>query len=484
MGISTGTGLSSGIDYTTMITQLMQIEAQPQALLKNQLADSQDDAKAYRQINTALASLSSAAQALMGSGMTASRKASTSSSTAAATAGSTAVPGSSLSFSVTKLAAAQVSQSAGAWTSATGPMQAAPGSAALPGWPLTVVQGGKSTPITLAAGASLNDAAAAISKSGAGVSATVVKTSIGFTLQVTSTATGKDAAFKLLGPSESAATTTGPGSAFTSISAAQDAELALAGGLKATSSSNTFNDLLTGVSVTVSQVSPPTSASDTTPVPTTLTVTNDTSAVTAKVKAMIDAANTALSTIKTNTNSATGSDAALKGNWTLTNLATQIRTQVSSAVGGSAPSQAAIKLERDGSITFDATKFATALAADPTLAQKIVGGSTGAGKDNIDFTPDDTVAVDGMAARLSVLAERASDSATGMITTLATSQDARSKDIQSQIDTWDLRLASRKTSLTTQFNAMETALGTLQNQSTWLTGQLKSLPSWSSSSSA
>jgi flagellar hook-associated protein 2 len=30
---------------------------------------------------------------------------------------------------------------------------------------------------------------------------------------------------------------------------------------------------------------------------------------------------------------------------------------------------------------------------------------------------------------------------------------------------------------------METALGTLQNQSTWLTGQLNSLPSWSSSKS-
>jgi flagellar hook-associated protein 2 len=471
MGISTGTGLSSGVDYTTMITQLMQIEARPQTLLKNQLADSRDDAKAYRQINTALASLSSAAQALTGTGTTAGRKASSSSTTAAATAGATAVPGTSVSFTVTQLAAAQTSLSAGTWSSSTGPMQAASDSTgSMPGWPLTVVQGGKTTTIELATGASLNDAAAAINKSAAGLSATVIQLdSTHYKLQVTGAATGDAGSFSLQSDSDPT------GSAFTRTTAAQNAKIEM-GSMTATSSSNTFNELLTGVSVTVSQATPTGGAA------TTITVTNDTSAVTAKVKAMMDAANTALSTIKTYTNSGEGSEAALKGNWTLTNLASQIRTQVSSAVGGSAPSQAAIKLERDGSITFDATKFATALAADPTLAQKIVGGSTGAGKDNVNYTPDDTIDVDGLAARLSVLAERASDSAAGMITALANSQDTRSKDIQTQIDAWDLRLASRKASLTTQFNAMETALGALQNQASWLSSQINSLPSWSSNS--
>jgi flagellar capping protein FliD len=37
-----GTGLTSGIDYTSMISQLMQIEAQPQTLLKNQLSAAQN----------------------------------------------------------------------------------------------------------------------------------------------------------------------------------------------------------------------------------------------------------------------------------------------------------------------------------------------------------------------------------------------------------------------------------------------------------
>ena len=479
MGISTGTGLASGIDYATMITQLMQIEAQPQTLLKNQLTDTKTDAAAYRKINTALASLSSAAQALTGDGTTSARKVTSSSTTATATAGATAVPGSTLSFSVKHLAATQVSLSAGTWSSATGAPVAAAGS--LPGRPLSIVQDGKTTTIELAEGASLNDTAAAINKSGAGVSATVIKIDSGFKLQVTSTVSGLDGAFQLLGPGETAPST-GPGSGFTSTTEAQDAELTLAGGLTATSSSNTFNDLLTGVSVTVSQVSEST-GTPAAPTTTTISVANDTSAVTAKVKAMIDAANTALSTISDLTDSSEGSTAALKGNWTLTNLSSQILTQFSNAVGGSSPIKAGISLTRDGTIKFDSAAFSTALTADPALAQKIVGGRTAAGKDNVDYTPDDTVEVDGLAARMSVLAERASDSTSGMITSLANSQDTRAKDIQKQVDAWDLRLASRKATLTAQFNAMETALGKLQNQSTWLTSQINSLPSWSSSDS-
>jgi flagellar hook-associated protein 2 len=472
MGISTGTGLSSGIDYTSIITQLMQIEAQPQAQLKNQLADSQLDSKAYRQINTALASLSSAAQALTGSSVTAARKASSSNGTTAATAGATAVPGSSVSFTVSKLATAQTSLSAATWASSTGPMAAsADSTGTMPGWPLTVTQGGKTTTITLDAGASLNDAAAAINKSGAGLSAAVVQLDSGhFKLQVTSATTGSANSFTMTSDADPT------GSAFTASTTAQDASIKI-GSLTATSSSNTFNELISGVSVTVSQVTPTDGAA------TTITVANDTSAVTSKVKSMIDAANTALSTIKSQTDSSQGSTAALKGNWTLTNLASQVLTQFSSAVGGSSPVKAGISLNRDGTIKFDAAVFAAALTTDPALAQRIVGGSTGAGADNINYTPDDTIDTDGLAARMSALAERASDSAAGMITNLANSQDTRTKDIQKQIDVWDLRLASRKASLTTQFNAMETALGALQSQSTWLTGQLKSLPSWSSSDS-
>jgi flagellar capping protein FliD len=349
---------------------------------------------------------------------------------------------------------------------------AATGSSSLPDWPLTVVNAGGTAvgSIDVPANASLNDAAAVINASGYGLSATVVQLDSGhFKLQVSSSSTGAAAAFTLTSSSDPT------GAGFTRSSTAADATLDLGSGMTASSATNTFNDLLTGVSVTVSKLS------DATTPTTTISVANDTSAVTAKVKAMIDAANAALTTIDKFTDSSDGSDAPLKSNWTLTNLSSQILTQVSAAVGGSSPSTVGIQLTKDGTITFDATKFTSALASDPALAQQIAGGRTGAGPDNVAGTPDDAIEVDGLAARLSVLAEQASDSAGGMITSLATSQDTRVKDLQTQIDKWDLRLAMRKTTLTAQFNAMESALGTLQNQASWLSSQINSLPSWNKS---
>ena len=53
------------------------------------------------------------------------------------------------------------------------------------------------------------------------------------------------------------------------------------------------------------------------------------------------------------------------------------------------------------------------------------------------------------------------------------------KDFESRIADWDLRLATRKETPTRQFTAMETALSSLKNQSTWLAGQISGLPSWS-----
>jgi flagellar hook-associated protein 2 len=494
-------GLASGMDTATIVSQLMQIEAQPQTLLKTKLTQTQSQAAAYRQINTVMASLSSAAQALTGTALTSARKAASTSSSVAATAGTTAVAGSSISFTVNQLAAAQTSISAGTWSSATGDVRtASTGTTALPTWPLTFTKAdGTTGTINVAPGGSLNDAVAAINSSNLGLSASVIQLdSAHFKLQVTSNTTGKNGAFELLAPGETGDSTFGsPGAAFSNTTTAADATITLTSGDTATSSTNTFNELLTGVSVTVSQVStaPAGSAPATPPTPTTISVSSDTGGVTSKVKALIDAANSALTTISKYTDANNGTDAVLKGDWSVTSLANQILDQISGAVGGDptapagtaarigkSPAQVGISLDRYGAIVFDSAKFSSALSSDPTLAQTIVGGVTGNGADGVANTPDDSIDTDGIAARLSVLAERASDKTTGMLTSLANSQDAQVKDIQSQIDDWTLRLQQRQSTLTSQFTAMETALGNLKNQSSWLTSQINSLPTWSSTS--
>ena len=86
-------------------------------------------------------------------------------------------------------------------------------------------------------------------------------------------------------------------------------------------------------------------------------------------------------------------------------------------------------------------------------------------------------AVPGLAARLFDVAKSASDSATGSLVKLAEGRESTFKGIQERIDAWDLRLAKRKETLNRQFTAMETSLSSLRNQSTWLAGQINSLPS-------
>jgi flagellar hook-associated protein 2 len=51
--------------------------------------------------------------------------------------------------------------------------------------------------------------------------------------------------------------------------------------------------------------------------------------------------------------------------------------------------------------------------------------------------------------------------------------------LNDDIDNWDARLDVRRAALERQFSALEVALGTLQNQGSWLAGQLSGLPKWS-----
>ena len=474
MGVSIGTGLSSGIDYTTLISGLMDIETQPQTLLKTQQAQAQTDAAAYRSVNSAFAALVTSASALTGTNFTNARTASSSSSAATATATATATVGSSITFSVQNLAAAHTVVSKGTWTSATGDVRTA--GTGTPTWPMEVLDetGASVGSIDLPANASLNDAAAAINSAGYGLTATVIQVKTGqFNLQVASKDTGAAGVFTLKSASETAATA---GASFSVGTTGVDASIKLSNGLTASSASNTFSELMTGVSVTVAKADPTAN--------TTIAVASDTASITAKVQAMVTAANNVLDSIATNTDSKTGSKAALKGNYSLTTLANQLLSAVSSAVGsdGSA-AKAGLQLTRDGKLTFDASAFQTTLSADPALVQRIFSGTTGAGTDNVRGTADDTVDTDGLGARLQRLAQQANDKVSGTLTTLAAGQDTRAKSLQTQIDAWTDRLASRKAALTSQFNALETALSSLKTQSTWLTSQLASLPGTSKSDS-
>ena len=114
------------------------------------------------------------------------------------------------------------------------------------------------------------------------------------------------------------------------------------------------------------------------------------------MQSLVTAANAVLTKIGTTTDSSTGSIAALKGDYSLTSLASQLLTAISSAVGGdgsavgngSSVSVAGLELTREGKLKFDAGVFSAKLAADPTLVQGLFGGKLDVGTDNVAGTVD------------------------------------------------------------------------------------------------
>ena len=137
---------------------------------------------------------------------------------------------------------------------------------------------------------------------------------------------------------------------------------------------------------------------------------------------------------------------------------------VSAGVGGQTLASVGIELDRSGAITFDAEQFETAYTADPAATAALFRGT------------------DGFAGRLSGIAENASDKTTGSISLAIKGRTSVIDRMEDDIADWDVRLQLRRESLTRQWVAMEVAMKSLQNQSSWLAGAIAGLPTMSSGS--
>jgi flagellar hook-associated protein 2 len=164
-------------------------------------------------------------------------------------------------------------------------------------------------------------------------------------------------------------------------------------------------------------------------------------------------------------NQETGAKGPLLGN----SLARQLQQKLYGALGldlpGTSLGDVGLKLGAKG-LEFDKAAFATAFAADPA---KVVDAFTGASS---------VTGGDGLATKLADVGTLAAKPGTGIVGLALLSTQDRSKTLTKDIEAWDVRLAARETTLRRQYAAMETALGTLKNQSTWLAGQISGLPAW------
>ena len=471
-GTSSISGLVSGLDTTSIISQLMQLESQPQQALKTKQTATQSVVTALQSLNTKVASLGSAATRAATASSWQALAASSSDSSVTATATGTGQP-TALTFRVDRTAQNQTSLLSSA--AAGGLLSGQAGTLTFVG------AGGSAVPVSVAAGATPQQVADAINGASAGVTAVAIQVGGGYQLQLSSGSSGAAGAFQVYSGTVTKAadgtldTSAATALSLTTVRTAQDAQITLWPGVTGpdgqpmtmTSSTNTFTGAVAGMGFTVSQ---PTTSD------VTVSTSRDDTALTKLGSDLVGQLNLVLgeitsqtkSTSTTNTDGTTSLSPGVLGTESdVMFLQNAVSTAGSGAVtyngGLVSPSSVGIVVNADGTFTFDQNAFAASLAADPAKTQAVVTA---------------------VAQRVQSVATAYSDPIDGLLTSNITQQQSTVQQLGDQISDWDVRLALRQQSLEQQYSAMETALSTLQSQSSYLSSVLGSLSTSSTSSSS
>jgi flagellar hook-associated protein 2 len=342
------------IDTESIITQLMAVERRPQDLLNTRISTLQKAQTAWQSIADKLTALKTASDAMAGlDSLTSLRTVASSDTSSIGVRATGAAPATSASIDVISLASAQSVLVSDTFTSAT---DAAAGRTI----DLTIGTGALQT--FSSADGTIGGLATAINAAGIGVSARVLQTSPGsFQLALTATSSGTANSFTAAG--------TGWGT-FATVRAAADAKLNV-DGVSVTRSSNVINDLIDGVELTLQK---PTTAA------VAISSARDDTSIIAKVKAMVDAANSLGSTVASLTKTSTDAAARgpLAGDFNARKLADSVRSAIAAplvtASGKTMTSSAlGVSLNRDGTINFDPSALSATLASDPASAFAALG---------------------------------------------------------------------------------------------------------------
>jgi flagellar hook-associated protein 2 len=446
----------------------MQVEAAPQTRLKAKVSSAETAVSSYQSVNSKVSAMETAGDTLTQLSTWRAIKATSTSPTVTATAvtGTNTTTGTT-TFDVWKLAKNQVTTarvatsgdvtSGGSMTVTIGPADVYDGLGNL----VTDNSSERTDHTITLTDLTAKGVADAINAKGIGVKATVVTTGgAENVLQFSGTKTGSDNAF----------TISGFDPVTSDVTPAQNAVLKIAGGEGAggydvISSTNTFTGLLTGVTVTVSKEESGV----------TIDATSDVNGIADKFQALVDAANAALSEIKTQTayDPASNKGSPLTGDFSVRSMVQTILGTISQGViypnpdydldktpeqqpgvpktlSGGPYATYGIELTSAGALVFDADKFKAAYNADPTGIQKV---GTGIGE------------------VFESMAKTQSTSLTSVITGRKSEIDI----FNSQISNWDVRLAAKRVALQKQYATLEVSLGKLKNQSNWLAGQLGGL---------
>ena len=241
----------------------------------------------------------------------------------------------------------------------------------------------------------------------------------------------------------------------TTLTAGKDAVLKVgdpASPTTITRSDNRITDLVPGVTLDLLKAAPGTDV--------TVTVKKDDDAVVTKIKGLTESLNNLLTWVRDNTKY----DVASKTGGPMVGDAgvRSIPGTIFSAVATGQPtgefrlsSHVGLAATRDGTLALDETKLREALTKDPDGVGAVLAG---------------------VAAAVAAVGKGAADVG-GVVRTGKDSTAARTRALQAGIDGWDLKLAAIQKRYQRQFSALDVAMSRMNSQSSWLAGQINSLPS-------
>lgn len=469
-GALTASGVGSGLDVKSLVSQLMAVEQRPLTLLAQKEASFQAKLTSLGSVQGSLSSLQSAGQALVSASAAGYSTSVSDGAILAATADGTAVAG-SYSVSVTELAQVQklvTPTGQASTTSAIGTGSATTLTVTLGTISGTPANGQYASagftadpskaPVTLTIDGSNNTLAGirdAINAGNAGVTASIINDGSGspYRLALTSNATGAVNSMSLSVSGDAAIGSllgydpTAPSQNFNEIQTAQDVVGLVVDGVPISSSGNSVAGAIQGVTLSLAK---PTGGA------VTVTVRRDNGKLTSALGALVNAYNGANKAIV----GATAKGAILQGDWAVLGLQRQVRTILGSVqtAGGvyTTLSQLGIGFQKDGSLALDSSKLATALSANVGDVSALAAAIAGAVKS----------AADGMLGP------------SGPISNETAGINRSIQDIGSQRTKIQNRLVSVQQRYQAQFNALDTLMSSMTQTSTFLTQQLGNLPNY------
>ncbi len=432
-------GLASGLDWTSMIDKMVQLESRPLDLLRNQQTALRSQVSLLGEVTSKLSALKTAADALSDSGAVAVKTVGTNTSFSAEP-GSNAVAG-RYTIEVDNLAKAAKARSDGFASTDT-----------VRGGTLALRVGGEDFTAVISDGSSLADAAEAIRTSGAPVNIMLLNDGTNAYLSLTNRDTGypigSDPGDALL-VNEISTGSQGKPLAIATTQEAENAVIQL-DGVTLTRTSNVISDAVPGTTLTLA-----TEGGDAEE----LVLENDPTGTAENIQNFITAYNDViqLTQRQLDVSETSSRKSTLAGDSTIRHLQLALQSMMTREVGSSTVRSLAdigIETARDGTISLDSDTLADALSRDTNAVNELFSNATS-----------------GIGVAIGNMVDTYTSSSDGLLTIRTNSLNSRVSQMDEQADNLSIRIENYRKTLIMQFTAMEETISGLQATGRYLEQQ-------------